>query len=81
VTYSVRIIKGNRTLGITKGYDYDMIFEAVPGYGVRARLPECGWVLWVSGNRVHTPTLKVGDTLNLHRGDTNKITVEVIKVQ
>jgi hypothetical protein len=80
-SFRVRVTKGCRDLGITKGATATFRLDAYPGIGVEAGRVRGSASLWLSGNRSRVPTVAVGQSLSLNTGrPEHRVVVEVTAI-
>lgn len=80
MTYRIRVTKGCPAIAIPKNSIARIAPQSVDGYGVRAGTV-AGTTLWFSGNRVHAPVLRVGQSIRLNDGyPSHTVVAEVEEV-
>ena len=76
--YRIRITKGCPALGIDKGAIGKISPKAITNVGVEAgffRTQFGSRLLWFTGNRVHAPALRAGQSIRLSDGNPSRVVV------
>ena len=80
--YRIRITKGCPDLTIGKGAIGKIAPRAVANVGVEAGMfhgTKRSVLLWFTGNRVHAPSLRVGQSIRLSDGNPSRVVVAEVE--